>query len=106
MGVAVRKVKISQPPNPEETPGRFLVQPISFFGVNGFYWSEDIQRENIRVIFVNHKKQIIVHCWGMPTLKRERSDFIRLNNGKVCRCKDCVAGRKLVKAGWTPWGKK
>lgn len=102
------KIMAPKPPNPIEAFGKFFVQPIRIFQEKGHIWSITLEWKIKRHAFElapGVEPEIAMVCsWGDPEVKRENNGPVRLENGKLCPCEECVPGRKEVEAGWTPWG--
>lgn len=104
-------IRMKSPPSidPEnKNPlGRYYIQPINMFKAKGFFWGESIRWEYAATAFDSSKGIVLISQWGKPKLEQERGDYVRIGLlGCICRCKECREGRREVKKGWTPWGKK
>lgn len=106
-GYTVEKFKkLLYPPDPRKTPGQTFHQILRSYTCKGFHWREEVvyRRQSFAVTVLG--KHHVLRTWKTPELSLERGDLVRLENGKPCRCKECIAGRKEVRKGWTPWQKK
>ncbi len=92
-------------PDPEAS-GATFIQPLENFTANGFNWRKSLKFKRESFAWKERGKTYLLVMWGEPKIVRERGDFIRLDWGKVCRCAKCIKGRRKVRAGWTPWGRK
>jgi hypothetical protein len=95
--------KLSYPKDPNECGGYFYVLPLSIFTAKGFHWSERVELRQKNFVFNSKNGARSLRLWLDPKLLRENDGMVRLDDGSVCRCKDCLEGRREVKAGWTPW---
>jgi len=90
---------------PDKPAGKFYIQPIRSFTAKGYWWSESVQWTLDTYIVNCLSPKIIYTGWGHPELKQEMGDFVRLEDGSICKCDECETGRVIVhRDRWTPWG--
>lgn len=98
--------RLSYPKDPNETGGAFHVHELSSFTAKGYHWRETVEMRQKSFAFQSKNGVRSLRLWADPKLVQERGGMVRLDDGSVCHCRDCREGRKLVREGWTPWGKK
>lgn len=96
-------IRIKAPQAPDLAgAGKCCIQPLKAWTEKGFHWSRQIkwtlQCNVIPVGSCVYK----ISSWVNPEYLVEKGDLVRLENGRVCRCKICLEGRKEVAAGWRP----